>query len=87
MHPNCLLDSAANLLVLHRVFVRNVQNPHKSSHLNGLDPSFEFCCHGPAFPGIKETSLDERPHQFNLRQTRDVPGSPYDLQSRRAAVV
>ena len=38
MHSNCILNSVANLLVRHMVFVRNVQK----SPLKGLDPSLEF---------------------------------------------
>ena len=38
MHPNCILDSVANLLVRHLVFVENVQKSLIASHLNGLDP-------------------------------------------------
>ena len=48
MHSNCILDSAANLLIRHMVFVQ--QSPI-ASHLKGLDPSLDFCCQGP---GMKE---------------------------------
>ena len=54
MHSNCILDSVMNLLVRHMVFVRNVQKPPVASHLEGLDPSLEFCCQGSALTGIKE---------------------------------
>ena len=48
------LDSAANLLVRHMVFVGNVQKSPLASHLKGLDPSLYFCCQGPALTGIKK---------------------------------
>ena len=54
MHSNCILDSVANLLVRHMVFVGNVQTSPIASHLKGLDPSLYFCCQGPAFTGIKK---------------------------------
>ena len=54
MHSSCILDSAANLLVRHMVFVGNVQKYPIASHLKGLDPSLDFCCQGPAFTGIEE---------------------------------
>ena len=54
MHFNCILDSVANLLVRHMVFVGNVQKPPIASHLNGLNPSLDFCCQGPALTAIKE---------------------------------
>ena len=54
MHSNCILDSVANLLVRHMVFVENVQKSSIASHLKSLDPSFYFCCKGPALTGIKE---------------------------------
>ena len=54
MHSNCILDSVANLLVRHMVFVGNVQKSPIASHLKGLDPSFYFCCQGPALTCIKE---------------------------------
>ena len=50
----CFLDSVANLLVRHMVFVRNVQKSPIASHFKGLDPSLDFCCQGPAPTGIKE---------------------------------
>ena len=53
MHCNCILDSVANLLVRHMVFVGNVQKSHIASHLKGLNPSLDFCCHGPALISIK----------------------------------
>ena len=37
MHSNCILDSIANLLVRHRVFVGNVQKSPITPHLIGLD--------------------------------------------------
>ena len=52
MHSNCILDSVANLLVCHMVFVGNVQKSPIASHLEGLDPS--LCCQGPALTGIKK---------------------------------
>ena len=36
MHFNCILDSVANLLVRHMVFVGNVQKSPIASHLKGL---------------------------------------------------
>ena len=42
MHSNCILDSVANL-VRHMVFVGNVQKSPIASHLEGLDPSLDFC--------------------------------------------
>ena len=54
MHSNCNLDSVANLLVRHMVFVGNVQKSPIASHLKGLNPSLDFCCQGPALTGIKE---------------------------------
>ena len=39
MHSSCILDSVANLLVHHMVFVANVQKSPIASHLNGLDPA------------------------------------------------
>ena len=80
--PN-ILDSVANLLVRHMVFVGNVQKSPIASHLKGLDPSLDFCCQGPALTGIKEGRY-ERPPQLNLRSKRDVLGPPYDLQSRKS---
>ena len=50
----CILDSVANLLVRHMVFLGNVQKSYIASHLKGLDSSLYFCCQGPAFTGIKE---------------------------------
>ena len=44
MHSNCILDSVANLLVRHMVFVGNIQKSLITSHLKGLDPSLDFCC-------------------------------------------
>ena len=84
MHSSCILDSVANLLVRHMVFVGNVQKSPIASHLKGLDSSLDFCCQGPALTGIKEGRYDEHPHQFNLRSKRDVLVPPYDLQSRKS---
>ena len=36
MQSNCILDSVANLLVRHMVFVGNVQKTPIASHLTGL---------------------------------------------------
>ena len=44
MPSNCILDTAANLLVRHMVFVGNVQKCPIASHFKGLASSFEFCC-------------------------------------------
>ena len=52
MHSNCVLDSVANLLIRHMVFVGNVQKSPIASHLKGLDPS--FCCQGSSLKDIKE---------------------------------
>ena len=54
MHSICILDSFANLLVRHMVFVGNVQKSPIVSHLKSLDPSLDFCCQGLALTGIKE---------------------------------
>ena len=56
MHSSCILDSVANLLVRHMVFVHvgNVQKSPIASHLKGLNPSLDFCCQVPALKGIKE---------------------------------
>ena len=54
MHSNCILDSVANLLVCHMVFIRNDKKSPIASQLKGLDPSLDFCCQGPALSGIKE---------------------------------
>ena len=54
MHSNCILDSVANLLVRHMVFVGNIQKSLIESHLMGLDPILDFCCQGTALTGIKE---------------------------------
>ena len=59
MHSNCILDSVANLLVHHMVFVGNVQKSPIASHLKGLNPSLDFCCQCPALTGIKEGRSDE----------------------------
>ena len=84
MHSNCILDSIANLLVRRMVFVGNIQKSPIASHLKGLDPSFDFCCQGPALTGIKEGRYDERPHQLNLRSKRNVLVLPCDLQTRKS---
>ena len=39
MQTICFLDSVANLLVRHMVFVENVQKSPIASNLKGLDPS------------------------------------------------
>ena len=80
MHSNCILDSVANRLVRHMVFVGNVKKSPIASHLKGLDPSLDFCYQGPVLTGIKEGRYDERPHQLNLRSKRDVLVPPYELQ-------
>ena len=54
MHSNCILDSVANLLNRHMVFVGNVPKSPIASHLKGLAPFYEFCCKCPALTGIKE---------------------------------
>ena len=54
MHSSCTLDSIANLLVRHMVFVGSVQKSPIASHLKGLHHSLYFCCQGPALTGIKE---------------------------------
>ena len=54
MHSNCILDSVANLLVRHMVFVGNVKKSPIASHLKSLDPSLDFYCQGPALTSIKE---------------------------------
>ena len=48
------LDSVANLLVRHMVFVGNVQKSSIASHLKGLDSSLDFSCQCPALTGIME---------------------------------
>ena len=84
MHPSCIVDSVANLLVCHMVFVGNVQKSPIASHLKRVNPSLDSCCQGPALIGIKEGRSDERPHQLNLRSKRDALVPPYDLQSRKS---
>ena len=54
MHSSCILDSVANLLVRHMVFIGNIRKSPIASHLKGLDPSLDFCFQCPAFTGIKE---------------------------------
>ena len=54
MHSNCILDSVANLLSHHMVFVGNVQKSPVASHLKGFDPSLDFCCQSSALTGIKK---------------------------------
>ena len=54
MFSNGILDSVANLLVRHMVFVGNIQKSPIASHLKGLDSSRNFCYQGPALTGIKE---------------------------------
>ena len=60
MPSNCILDSVANLLVRHMVFVGNVQKSPIASYLKGLDPSQDFCCQGPALTGIKVDKMSVR---------------------------
>ena len=36
MQSNCILDSVANLLVRHMVFVGNIQKSSIASHLKGI---------------------------------------------------
>ena len=40
MHSNCILDSVANLLNRHMVFVGNALRSPIASHLKGLAPFF-----------------------------------------------
>ena len=54
MHSNGILDSVANLFVRNMVFVGIVQKSAIAPHLEGLGPSLDFCCQGPALTGIKE---------------------------------
>ena len=54
MHSNCILDSVANLLIRHMVFVGTVQKFPKASQLKDLGLSLEFCCQGTASTSIKE---------------------------------
>ena len=54
MHSNCNLDSVANPLLRHIVFLGNVQKSPIASHLKDLDPSLVFCCQCPALTGIKD---------------------------------
>ena len=53
-NSNCILDSVANLLVRHMLFVGNVQKSTIASHLKSLDPALDFYCQGPALTSIKE---------------------------------
>ena len=53
-HCSCILNSVANLLVRHMVFIGNIQKSPIASHLKGLDPSHNFCCQSLALTGIKE---------------------------------
>ena len=54
MHSNRILDSAANFLARHMVFIGNVQKSTIASHLNDLDPSSEFCCRYSVLACLKE---------------------------------
>ena len=54
MHSRCILDSVADLLVRHMVFVGNVQKSPIASLLKSLHPSLDFCCQCPSLTGIKE---------------------------------
>ena len=64
------------------VFVENAQKSPMAVDLEVLDPVFEFCHKEPALSGINE-GIDERLHQLNLRNKRDVRAPPYDLHSRK----
>ena len=87
MHSNYILDSVANLLVRNMVFVRNVQKSPIASHLNGLDPSLDFCCQGLALTGIKKV------HKMSVRISLTLEASEMVLSLHmifsleRAAVV
>ena len=54
MHSSCILNSAANFLVRHMVFIGNIQKSYIASYLKDLDPSLDFCFQDPALTGIKE---------------------------------
>ena len=54
MHSNFILDSVANLLVRHMVFVGNIQKSPIASHLKGFALSLEFCCQVAALTDLKE---------------------------------
>ena len=54
MHSSCILESVANLLVRHMVFVENIQNSPSAFHRKVLDPSLDFCCQCLALTGIKD---------------------------------
>ena len=60
MHSSCILDSVADLLICHMVFIGNVQKSPIASHFKGLDPSLDFCCQGPALRGIKVDKMSIR---------------------------
>ena len=64
MHSICILDSVANLLVRHMVFVGNVQKSPIASHLKSLDPSLDFSCQVPALTCIKQ--VDKMSVRINL---------------------
>ena len=66
MHSNCILNSVANLLIRHVVFVGNVQKSPIASHLKGLDPSLNFCCQGPALAGINSRKVDKTSVRISL---------------------
>ena len=70
MHSTCILDSVANLLVRHMVFVGNIQKSPIASHLNGLDPFLSL-----------SFFLSIRHNLCGGHQTR-MPA--YDLQSRKS---
>ena len=53
IHSSCILDSFADLLVRHLVIIENVQKSPIASHLKSLNPSFDFCCQGPALTSVK----------------------------------
>ena len=54
MLSSCILDSVANLLARHMVFVVNVQKSPIAFHLKGLNPFLDFCFRCPALTGILE---------------------------------
>ena len=87
MHSNGILDSAANLLVRHMVFVGNVQRSPIASHLKDLDPSLAFCCQGPPLSGIKEGGKDEHQNQLTLEAGEMFLSLHMIFSTERVAVV
>ena len=87
MHSICILDSVANLLVRHMVFVGNVQKSPIASHLKGLDPPLYFCCQGPALTGKRK--VDKMSFRISLTlEAREMLWSLHMIFSlERAAVV